>query len=61
MMGMESLEAEIIKKVDRQFELLKQIIDEQKSDAQHTIRNLESVKEYKPPPQDLTKDTLNQL
>lgn len=54
----ESLESEIVHKVNKQFDQLKSIIDDQKIEAQNTIRNLESVQEYKPPPQDLAKDTL---
>jgi hypothetical protein len=54
----ESLESEIVKKVNRQFDQLKTIIDDQKVEAQNTIRNLESVQEYKPPPQDIAKETL---
>lgn len=57
----ESLESEIVRKVNRQFDQLKTIIDDQKVEAQNTIRNLESVQEYKPPPQDLAKETLGML
>jgi len=60
-LNMESLETEVIKKVNKQFDQLKNIIDEQKNNAQQTIHNLESVKEYKAPPQDLTKETLSSL
>lgn len=44
------LEDEILSKVDEQYNLLKQIIDEQKDEAKNIIRNLESVQNYKPPP-----------
>jgi hypothetical protein len=55
------LESEIVKKVDRQFDSLKNIIDDQKKNAENTIKNLESVLEYKAPPQDLAQDTLSML
>lgn len=61
MLNQESLEEEVTKKVNLQFEQLKHIIELQKQEAQNTIRNLESVTEYRPPPRDLTKDTLNQI
>lgn len=57
----ESLESEIVKKVDKQFDQLKSIIDDQKKNAENTIKNLESVLEYKAPPQDLAKETLAML
>ena len=47
--------------MNQQFEQLKQIIELQKIEAQTTIKNLESVTEYRPPPRDLTKDTLVQI
>lgn len=50
-----------MRKVDTQFDQLKAIIDQQKTKAQTTIINLESVQEYKPPPQDLAKETLGLL
>jgi len=37
------LEDEILKKVEEQYEALKQIIDDQKENAKSIIRNLESV------------------
>lgn len=48
-------------KVNRQFDQLKSIIDDQKEEAKNTIQNLESVQEYQPPPQDLAKETLGLL
>jgi conjugal transfer/entry exclusion protein len=61
LINQESLESEIVKKVDRQFDGLKTIIDDQKKNAENTIKNLESVLEYKAPPQDLAKETLQML
>ncbi len=61
MLNQESLEEEVIKKCNRQFDQLKSIIDEQKKEAQTTIKNLESVTEYRPPPKDLTKETFAHL
>lgn len=61
LINQESLETEIVKKVNRQFDQLKSIIDDQKDEAKNTIQNLESVQEYKPPPLDLAKETLAML
>jgi len=55
------LEDEILDKVDEQYNILKKIIDDQKDEAKNIIRNLESVQNYKPPPQDFTGETLIQL
>ena len=55
------LEDEILNKVDENYNMLKQIIDEQKENAKNIIRHLESVQNYKPPPQDFTVETLEQL
>jgi len=60
-LNQESLENEITMKVDSQFEMLKGIIDNQKENAKMIISNLESVQDYRPPPQDFTNQTLNQL
>ena len=57
----EALEDEVRKKVDFQYEALKQIIDEKKEEAQEFIKNLESVREYKPLPKNMTSDTLKML
>ena len=43
LLNQESLESEIVQKVNRQFDQLKSIIDDQKVEAQDTIKNLESV------------------
>ncbi len=37
------LEDEILQKVDEQYNMLKQVIDEQKENAKNIIRHLESV------------------
>jgi hypothetical protein len=42
-LNQEGLEEEVLEKVNRQFEQLKAIIDQQKLVAQNTIKNLESV------------------
>lgn len=55
------LEDEILTKVDEQYSYLKNIIDEQKENAKNIIRNLESVQSYKPPPQNITGETLTEL
>ena len=60
-LNQESLENEITMKVDSQFEMLKGIIDNQKENAKMIISNLESVQDYRPPPQDFTNQTLQQL
>jgi hypothetical protein len=48
-------------KVDEQYNNLKSIIDEQKDSAKNIIRNLESVQNYRPPPQNFTIETLEDL
>ena len=40
---------------------LKAIIDEQRINAQETIKNLESIQEYTPPRKDFTKETLDSM
>ena len=55
------LEDEILQKVDQQYNNLKSIIDEQKESAKNIIRNLESVQNYKPPPQNFTVQTIDNL
>lgn len=55
------LEEEIMTKVDEQYNNLKGIIDEQKEHAKNIIRNLESVQNYRPPPQNFTIETLEDL
>ena len=56
-----SLEEEIMQKVDEQYNNLKGIIDQQKENAKNIIRNLESVQSYRPPPQNFTIETLEDL
>ena len=48
-------------RVDEQYNNLKGIIDEQKENAKNIIRNLESVQNYRPPPQNFTIETLEDL
>ena len=55
------LEDEILQKVEEQYNNLKGIIDEQKESAKNIIKNLESVQNYKPPPQNFTIQTLDDL
>ena len=55
----EGIEEEVIKKVNKQYDQLKAIIDEQRLVAQDTIKNLESIQEYTPPRKDFTKETLD--
>lgn len=50
-----------MQKVDEQYNNLKGIIDEQKEHAKNIIRNLESVQNYRPPPQNFTIETLEDL
>jgi hypothetical protein len=47
--------------VNRQYDQLKSIIDEQRVIAQDTIKNLESIQEYTPPRKDFTKETLDSM
>ena len=55
------LEDEILIKVEEQYNNLKGIIDEQKENAKNIIRNLESVQNYKPPPQNFTTQTIDDI
>ena len=57
----EGIEEEVIKKVNKQYDQLKAIIDEQRIEAQETIKNLESIQEYTPPRKDFTKETLDAM
>ena len=55
------IEEEVIEKVDHQYEQLKKIVDEQRKEAFVTIKNLESIQEYTPPPKDFSQNTLSSL
>ena len=55
------MEEEVLSKVEENYEQLKQIIDQQKENAKNIIRHLESVQNYKPPPQDFTDETFSSL
>jgi hypothetical protein len=57
----EGILEEVVKKVDHQYEQLKNIVDEQRKEAFNVIKNLESIKEYQPPPKDFTAGTLGQM
>ena len=41
--------------------MLKKIVDEQRKEAFNTIKNLESIQEYKPPPKDFSEGTLQSM
>lgn len=55
------IEEEVVEKVDHQYEQLKKIVDEQRKEAFNTIKNLESIQEYKPPPKDFSQNTLTSM
>lgn len=57
-MEQEGIEDEVIKKVQQQYAKLTAIVDEQREQAFLTIKHLESIQEYTPPPQDFTSETL---
>ena len=57
----EGIEEEVIKKVQHQYSKLTAIVDEQREQAFLTIRHLESIQEYTPPPEDFTQQTLTSL
>ncbi len=52
---------EVVKKVQQQYDKLTAIVDEQREQAFLTIKHLESIQEYKPPPQDFTQSTLTSM
>ena len=54
----EGIEEEVVKKVQQQYDRLTAIVDEQREEAFMTIKHLESIQEYQPPPQDFTQETL---
>jgi len=57
----EGIEEEVIKKVSEQYSRLTEIVNEQREEAFLTIKNLESIQEYTPPPEDFTQETLSSL
>lgn len=57
----EGIEEEVIKKVQHQYSKLTAIVDEQREQAFLTIKHLESIQEYTPPPEDFTQQTLSSL
>ena len=57
----EGIEEEVIKKVQHQYAKLTAIVDEQREKAFLTIKHLESIQEYTPPPEDFTQQTLSSL
>ena len=57
----EGIEEEVVKKVQQQYAKLTAIVDEQREQAFLTIKHLESIQEYTPPPEDFTLETLNSL
>ena len=60
-MEQEGIEEEVVKKVQHQYDKLTAIVDEQREQAFLTIKHLESIQEYKPPPEDFTQETLISL
>ena len=57
----EGIEEEVIKKVKQQYDRLTRIVDEQREQAFLTIKHLESIQEYTPPPENFTQETLGNL
>ena len=57
----EGIEEEVIKKVKQQYDRLTKIVDEQREQAFLTIKHLESIQEYTPPPENFTQETLANL
>ena len=57
----EGIEEEVVKKVQKQYDQLKAIVDEQREEAFLTIKHLESIQEYTPPPEDFTAETLSSI
>ena len=60
-MEQEGIEEEVVKKVQAQYNKLTAIVDEQRENAYLTIKHLESIQEYTPPPEDFTQETLANL
>lgn len=59
--GEENLEDEVMKKVEEEFRVLIDIIEETKSHAKETITKLESVQNYQPPKADTMQNTVDRL
>lgn len=57
----EGIEEEVVKKVQQQYDRLTAIVDEQREQAFLTIKHLESIQEYTPPPENFTQETLSNL
>jgi len=57
----EGIEEEVIKKVNEQYGKLTDIVGQQREEAIQTIKHLESIKEYTPPPEDFTSETLQAM
>lgn len=57
----EGIEDEVINKVRDQYDKLTAIVDEQREKAYLTIKHLESIQEYTPPPQNFTSETLGSM
>ena len=60
-MEQEGIEEEVTKKVQQQYDRLTAIVDEQREQAFLTIKHLESIQEYTPPPENFTQETLVSL
>ena len=57
----EGIEEEVIKKVHEQYGKLTDIVGQQREEAIQTIKHLESIKEYTPPPENFTQETLESM
>ena len=59
--SLSSIEEEVIDKVQKQYHILKEIVDEQREKAFNTIKHLDSIQEYTPPPKDFTQNTITAM
>ena len=57
----EGIEEEVIKKVHEQYGKLTDIVGQQREEAIQTIKHLESIKEYTPPPENFSQETLEAM